>query len=180
MEIVGQVFSIIAMAIAILSFQCKVQKTHIAMQFVSTLLFAVSFLMLGAITGALLNFIANVRALIYLNKQKLHADKPVWLIVFILTYATVYVLTFTVFGREFTVLNAIIELLPVVAMIASNLGIYFKDAKAVRRFGLVSSPSWLVYNVLHFSIGAILCEAFSIVSIIIGIIRLDINKKSEG
>ncbi len=182
MQVVGQILSIIAMAIAILSFQCKVQKTHIAMQIVSTFLFAVSFFLLGAITGALLNVIANVRALVYFNKQRLRADKPIWLAGFILAYAAVYVLTFTlpIFETEPTAFNLIVGLLPVIGMTASNLGLYCKDAKSVRRFGLITSPAWLIYNIIYFSIGGILCEAFSIVSIIIGMIRLDINKKSEG
>lgn len=181
MQVVGQILSIIAMAIAILSFQCKVQRTHIAMQIVSTLFFAVSFLILGAVTGALLNVIANVRAIVYYNKKKLLADKPIWLVGFILAYAAVYVLTFTfpIFKTEPTVFNLIVGLLPVIGMTASNLGLYCKDAKAVRRFGLITSPAWLIYNIIYFSIGAILCEAFSIVSIIIGMIRLDMNKRSE-
>ena len=78
MGTIGQIISIIAMVIAILSYQAKRQRTFAGVQLVSTTLFAVSFLLLGATTGALLNFIAAVRALIYYNKQKLGADNPVW------------------------------------------------------------------------------------------------------
>ena len=62
-------------------------------------------------------------------------------------------------------------------MTASNLGLYKKDAKAVRLFGLISSPSWLIYNIVSLSIGAIICETFSIFSILIGIARHDLKKK---
>lgn len=177
MEVFAQIIGIAAMAIAILSFQCKSQKTHIAMQLSSTTLFALSFLMRGLITGALLNFIAAIRALVYLNKQKLHADRPIWLIGFIITYIATYVLSFTVFGTAPTVFNFIVELLPVIGMTASNIGLYKKDAKSVRQFGLIASPSWLVYNISSLSIGAIICETFSIFSILIGIARHDIKKK---
>lgn len=178
MNIFAQIISIIAMVVVIISFQSKSQKTIIAMQLVSATLFAVSFLMLGTITGALLNFVATVRALIYFNKEKFHADKPIWVILFVLVYIGVYVLTFTVFGTEPTLWNFIIELLPVIGMTASNLGFYKKDAKSVRRFGLISSPSWLIYNIIHNSIGATLCEAISIISIFIGMLRHDIKKKA--
>lgn len=164
------------MVIAILSYQAKKQRTFAGVQLVSTTLFAVSFLLLGAITGALLNFIAAVRALIYYNKQKLHADKPIWLACFIAAYLGAYALTFTVFAKEPTPINFIIEILPVIGMVASHLALYMKEDKAVRRFSLISSPVWLVYNIISWSIGAVLCESFSIVSIIIGIIRHDIDK----
>ena len=35
--------------------------------------------MLGAIVGGILNFIGIIRALVFMNKEKLHADKPIWL-----------------------------------------------------------------------------------------------------
>ena len=177
MELFAQIIGIAAMALAILSFQCKLQRTHILMQILSCALFALSFGMRGLVTGMILNLIATVRAVVYLYKQKLHTDRPVWLIGFVITYFVTYALSFTVFGTEPTLLNFIIELLPVIGMTASNLGLYKKDAKAVRLFGLISSPSWLIYNIVSLSIGAIICETFSIFSILIGIARHDLKKK---
>ena len=55
-----------------------------------------------------------------------------------------------------------------------------KNAAAVRLIGItLSSPSWLIYNIFVGSIGAILCEAFSIASIAIGIVRHDIKRASK-
>ena len=48
-----------------------------------------------------------------------------------------------------------------------------KNAAQVRKLGLVYCPMWLVYNCFVFSIGGILCEAFSIGSIIVGYLRHD-------
>ena len=177
MNILGQTLSIIAMAIAILSYQAKKQKIFTSIQLISTTLFAVSFLLLGATTGAMLNFIAAVRALIYVNKHKLHADRPIWLIGFIALYIGAYVMTFAAFGKPLTVINFIVEILPVIGMVASHLALYINSDKAVRRFSLVSSPVWLVYNIVSVSVGAIICESISIVSIIIGMFRHDIEKK---
>ncbi len=179
MNLVGQILSIIAMAIAILSYQAKKQKTFTSIQLVSTTLFAVSFLLLGATTGALLNFIAAVRALIYVNKQKLHADRPIWLAGFTVLYIGAYIMTFTVFGKPLTAINFIVEILPVIGMVASHLALYINSDRAVRRFSLVSSPVWLVYNIVSVSVGAIICESISIVSIIIGMFRHDIDKKPK-
>ena len=179
MELIGQILSIIAMVIAILSYQAKTQKTFTAIQLGNTTLFAVSFLLLGATTGAMLNFIAAIRALIYVNKQKLRADRPIWLIGFSVFYVASCVMTFTAFGKPLTALNLIIEILPVIGMVASHLSLYINDDKAVRRFSLISSPVWLVYNIVAHSTGAIICESISLVSIFIGILRHDIDRKPK-
>ena len=61
-------------------------------------------------------------------------------------------------------------------MTATTISYRLTDAKAIRRYGLISSPCWLVYNIANFSIGAILCEILSLGSIVLGILRLDKQK----
>ena len=172
----GQAIGIVAMAFNILSYQNKNQRAVIAFQFFGSALFALSFLMLGAIIGGILNFIGIIRALVYMNKEKLHADKPIWLWGFIAAYLVTYVLTFTVFGQEVTPVKLLIEALPVIGMTALTLGFRMTDAKAVRRMGLISSPSWLIYNIASGSIGAIACEVITLASILIGMLRHDRKK----
>lgn len=176
-EIIAQAVGIIAMAFNILSYQQKKQKTVIAFQLVGGALFAVNFLMLGALVGGILNIIAAVRAVIFLNKERLKAYKLPWLIGFTVLYLAVYVSTFTLFHKEPTAYNFIIELLPVIGMTATTVGFRLRQAADVRKCGLISSPSWLIYNISNFAIGAIICEVLSLVSIIAGIIRLDLKKK---
>ena len=62
-------------------------------------------------------------------------------------------------------------------MILSTISFRAPDAATVRRFGLLCSPLWLTYNICCFSVGAILCETISLVSIVVGILRFD-RKKS--
>ena len=84
-----------------------------------------------------------------------------------------YILTFTAFGKEPTGFNLIVEFLPVIGMTATTISFRLSDAKAIRKYGLISSPSWLIYNIANFAIGAICCEVLSLISIVIGMIRLD-------
>lgn len=176
LEMIGQAVGIVAMAFNILSYQQKNQKTVIGFQFFGSVLFALNYLMLGALVGGILNIIGIFRALVFLNKQRLQAHKPIWLWGFIVAYLATYVLTFTVFGQEPTVRNLILEALPVIGMTAITVGFRMTDAKAVRRMGLISSPAWLVYNIAAGSIGAICCEVFTLGSILIGMFRLDRQK----
>jgi hypothetical protein len=173
MNLTAQLIGIAAMGFNILSYQQKTRSRAIAFQLGGALLFSVNFFLLGAIVGSILNIVAAVRAVVFLNKDRLRANHPAWLAGFILVYLLSYVLTFTVFGKEATPVNLLVEFLPVVGMTATTVSFRMSDAKAIRRFGLISSPSWLIYNIANFSIGAIACEVLSLCSIVIGIFRYD-------
>ena len=172
-NLIAQAIGIVAMAFNIISYQQKTRKAVIAFQLFGGILFSINFFMLNAIVGCILNALAVIRAIVFLNKEKLRADRPIWLAGFSIAYVIPYVLTFTVLGKAPTPLNFIIELLPVIAMIASTYSFQLTDAKSIRRYGLISSPSWLIYNISSFAIGAIICEVLSLSSIILGMIRLD-------
>ena len=173
MELIAQIIGLAAMSFNILSYQQKTRSRVIGFQLFGGLLFCINFFLLGAISGSLLNAVAVVRAIVFLNKEKLHADHPVWLAGFVGVYLLCYGLTFTVFGTEATARSLILEALPVIGMTATTISFRLTDAKAIRRYGLISSPSWLIYNVASFSIGAIICEVLSLGSIVLGILRLD-------
>lgn len=177
--IIAQILGIVAMAFNILSYQRKSRMGAITFQLVGGLLFSIHFFMLGAFVGGILNAVAFIRAIVFLNKEKLHADHICWLVGFTLVYIASYILTFTFFSKEPTPVNFIIELLPVIGMIATTISFRYSDAKTIRKYGLISSPSWLVYNIASGSIGAIACEVFSLCSIVIGIVRFDLKRKAD-
>ncbi len=179
-EIAAQIIGVFAMTFNILSYQQKQQKFIIALQLFGSALFTVHFFMLGAYMGGLLNAVGIVRAIVFLNKDKLKSDRLPWLIGFICVYLLSYALTFTLLKKPFTAPNAIVEILPVIGMTATTVAFRCKTAKTTRLLGFISSPAWLIYNIVSVSIGAICCEVISIISIFIGYLRLDKNQKDDG
>ena len=178
-EIIAQIIGIFAMVANCLSYQQKKDTTLFAFQLVGSSLFAVNYFLLGALSGAILNVVAVIRALIFIKKDKFNAKHPAWLAAFITLYLASYVLVFTVFGKAPTVTNLVLELLPVLAMIIANISFRYADARMVRRFGIFCSPLWLTYNIANLAIGAIICETLNIFSIIIGMFRHDFKKKTR-
>lgn len=178
-QIIAQAIGILAMLFNILSYQGKSQKSVIALQLFGAALFSVNFLMLGATVGGILNILGTVRAVVFLFKDKLKADRTAWFVAFLISYAAIYVLNFTLFGKESTLFNLAVELLPVIGMVALNVGFRLKNASDVRKCGLISSPAWLIYNLVVGSWGAIICEALTLISIFIGIFRHD-KKANEN
>ena len=177
MELAGQILSIFGMAVNISSYQLKKQRSIIFMQFLAALLFCLSFFLTGAITGALINAVSVGRGLVFANKKFFHADKIGWVFGFIAAYIIMFVLNFAVFGTELTAHNFIIEIIPVIGTVAFTVGFYLKDAKTVRKLALVNSPCWLIYDIIVFNIGGIICEVISLFSIVIGMFRHDIKKQ---
>ena len=175
-EIIAQVIGILAMLAINVSFQFKNKTTLLLIQLVGNVLFAINFFMLGAYVGGLLNTIAIFRALVYLKKDSLKI--PIGLVNagFIFLYFVSYALVFTVFGKEFTVANAIIEMLPVIGMTALTFGFAANGSKAVRLSTLINCPCWLIYNICIFSLGGILCEIVCLGSLVSAILRLDVKK----
>lgn len=172
----AQAVGLAAMGFNILSYQQKTRRGVIGFQLCGSLLFALNFFLLGATMGCILNIISAIRAVVFINRDKLRANHPAWLAGFLLTYLASYLLTFTVLGKAPTAVNLILEFLPVVGMTAATLSFRKQDAASIRRYGLISSPCWLIYNIGVFSLGAIICEVLSLGSILIGMGRLDKQK----
>lgn len=180
MVIAAQIVGIFAMAFNIFSYQQKQQKGIIAFQLFGSVLFTVHFFMLKAYMGGLLNAVGIVRAVVFLRKDIFRTDKIWWLIGFEVIYILSYVFTFTVLDTAFTVVNAVVEFLPLIGMTATTVAFRSHSAKTTRLLGLISSPSWLIYNIFSLSIGAICCEAFSLISIFVGMFRLDKKEATDA
>ncbi len=177
MELAAQIVGLVAMCFNIMSFQQKDAKRVITCQFFGSVLFALNYLLLGAPVGMCMNIVGIMRAIVYMKRDKFHADHIGWLILFISLYVLSYILSFTVFGLAFTPINAVLELLPVIGMTATTVSFRLQNAATIRKFGFISSPCWLTYNAVNFAIGGTVCEIFSLCSIVIGVIRYDLKPR---
>ena len=177
-EIIAQIVSILGMLMSVLSYQQKGKARILFFQLIGSALFVDHFFMINALSGAILNFVAIVRALIFIYEDKVRADHPAWTIGLTAVYVLSYVSVFTVFGKEPTAINLILEVLPVIAMTVTTIAFRYKEDKILRRVAFISSPLWLIYNSIFFSLGGIIGETLNLTSAIVGTIRLD-RKKAE-
>ncbi len=177
---IPQIIGYIAMAICILSFQAKTQKGVVLLQCFSTCLFATHFFLIKAYSGAILNFICLIRSIIYTQRQdKKWAQSKIWIGVFIfLTFVSYFLTVFVLTPADKRVLTLfLVELLPTMGNVVTTFSTRMENAKLVRRYSLVASPLWLSYNIINGSIGGTITETFSIISIFIGMLRLDFKKE---
>lgn len=185
LEIITQIVGIIAMALVVISFQMKTPNVLLTFTTIGNVVWTIHFYLTGLTTGSFMGFYMNlisiVRSffLVLRSKKYKWAQSNLWFLAFSLVFAGFYVLDFTVFGTEPTTKNFILEVLPVIACITGTISLGMKSAKLIRFTYYTSSPFWLVYDAFVHSIGGVLTEVFTLCSITVAIIRLDIKKKDK-
>lgn len=175
MDILTQTIGIIAMVFNVASYQGKTARQILIIRLLSTILFIIHFWLLNEMTGALLNLVASMTCIVFAFKPKKFAESVLWIPFFILCTVACYVLTFTVFGKEPSTFNIIVNLFPVAGMIICIFGFRMAKAARVRILSLFSSPCWLTYNCISGSIGGTITEIIAICSNLFAIFTQDLK-----
>ena len=172
MEIVAQILSLVSCAGIILSFQLKNNRHLFLVQTFAAFGFGLSYLMLGAIDGFLINAVAFTNTAILLNKKL--KKKPILIAICMafLVISTISPLTYTGEWGVMKILETTFSFLIAIAQILYTVATWKDDGAKIRRIRLFFvTPAWLGYNIIVFSIGGIICESFNIISIVISFIR---------
>lgn len=164
MNIVIQTIGGFGILASILSFQCKKHNSILFFRTLNEFIFAIQYFLLGAYTGMVVNLIGCVRNITF-TKQLSKNKKTTIAVIF-------FCIIFIIFG--FAAWQGAKSLLIIFAKVLSTLAYGNKNTTIVRSIIFITSTSWLIYNCYVFSVAGVLCEAFTLLSLIIGIIRLDI------
>ncbi len=175
----AQIIGYVATVFSLSSFQLKSRKGVVILQLFGTALFSIHFFMLEAFSGAILNAICMVRAAIFIWRDKKWAAHPCWIYIFSgLSIASFFISVFFLKENR-TASTYLLELLPALGNVITTFAIRMKNSKLIRRYSILASPLWLCYNFFNASIGGCITEIFSIISIIIGMLRLDIKRNPK-
>lgn len=164
MKIVIQAIGGLGVLASVISFQCKKHRSILFFRGLNEFIFAIQYFLLGAYTGMIADLVGCVRNVVFTNQVERGKKTTVSSIIFCII--------FVAFGLVFW--QGAKSLLTIFAKVLSTLAYGNKNPTVVRSVILVTGVSWLIYNSLVFSLAGIACEAFTIVSICIGIIRLDL------
>ena len=154
--VITQAIGIIAMAMNIFSFQCKKTRNFYMMQACGGILFAFNYIMLGMYTGAITNIVNLLRSAVMSGGKKTRK----WYFFVLVAGAYVAATLFTYAGW-----------LSIIILVAQLVGVstMWTDNGKIIRIGqfFAVSPLWLIYNIAAGSIGGIICEIFTFVSVIV-------------
>lgn len=158
--LVAQGIGILAMLFNIFSFQCKKNKHLVLMLGTGSLLFAVNYLLLGSLAGAGFNLGNILRSVMVLKKK---TKATALFAVICLLYTAVALVTF----------ESIWTLVLLASQLAATWAIWYKNGAVIRKLQFFFvSPVWLINNIfVAFTIGGIICEVFTILSVIVSFVR---------
>jgi Bacterial inner membrane protein len=157
MQTVGQIIGIIGFAFSIIAFLQK-RDNHMRNYLgVSSTIVSISYYLTGAYAGAFIILISAIRNFVSArqNTQKLF---PVFIIANILVGIYSY--------KDFY------DIFPVLGVLASTISVFRLKDIHFRIGMLIACALWLVYNIITFSIGPMMMEAFNIVALSYAIYRI--------
>lgn len=140
----------------------KNTKQILLMQTISFFFKTLHYYLLGGISGFLTSLISMIRNLIF---YKIKTNK-IWTVTFIIAYLIIGIITF----------KSIYSLLPVFATITYTLIINQGKPKYLRYGMIITSISWLIYNIYISSYSGVILQAVTLITSIIAIINLDKKK----
>ena len=168
-----QCIGFLAMGIGICSYQAKRRTAILLIQATASLLWSAQFLLLGQWTGAILNILAILRGLVYAKKDQWAWVRSVAVPVgFSVAFAVAGILTVPgLFSGEVTLPDLFLALLPIAAMVLSSFALHVTGENRIRILCFFCSPPWLVYDLLVGSMAGVFTESFTMVSIVVALLR---------
>ena len=159
--LIGQALGVVAVILGFITYQMKAPRALLIVNMITCAVFCAHYLLIGAISGFVLNAVGFVRNIFYTNRDKAFFAKPLWPFVF----AGIMLVAGLVSWQDWR------SVLMICGLVINTLALSMKNAQRIRWSLLVSCPLVLVYNALMHSYGGTVFEAMSIVSAIIGILR---------
>ena len=164
--LIAQILGLSAVGLFLLSFQFKKRGQIVFITCISNSMFVIQYLMLGAYSGAAMDFLSTLSSLLasQKNQPKFRRFAKV-AAVGILSLIFVTGLFLAAWQKK------PIELLAMVGALLQTMGLWFNKEQTIRKFGLAGTPFWLAYNFLTNAYGAAIGTMFTMTSILIALLR---------
>ena len=172
MYIAAQIVGIIAVSTFLLSYQLEKRKNIILVNAISSVLYVLQYIMLGAFEGAAIDILSTVSTVAANNKDKKFISRYTKVIVIIMNLA--------IFTAGMMLYKNIFSLCAIAGAIFQTSAFWITKEKTIRQVSFLGTPFWLIYNLVSGAFGPALGSFLSMVSIGLAIYRYDIypNRKN--
>lgn len=169
-NLVAQIISFLAVVLNIVSMQFKNKENIIKAFLAIGIMFTLTFLLLGAYSGAVVAFFTFIQTFINYKIEKKNKRIPKRLV-------TVYLIISIILGIVFFKVYS--DLLPIIASVLYTLSIVPKKEKYIRILTLFNVIAWVAYDTIIGIYFAAILNVFLVLSTLIAIIRYDILKEKN-
>lgn len=165
MLVAAQIIGTAGVVLFLLSYQLKKRRDIVWVTCISNALYVLQYLMLGAFSGAIMDFMSTVSSFLAAGKNtpsfRKHTRALIWANMAVIAVVGLI---------SALVQHQWIELLPVAGTLLQAGSMWCDDEQDIRKLGLFGAPFWLVYNFISQAYGATLGSVIAIVSIIVAMI----------
>ena len=172
MYIIAQAVGILAVATFLLCYQLKKRKNIILVNAISSFLYVLQYILLGAFEGAAVDILSAVSTIAAHNKDKKFIDKHTKMIVIFLNLL--------IFTAGLVLYKNIFSLFPIAGAILQTSAFWITSERRIRQVSFWGAPFWLVYNLVCQAYGPALGSFLSMLSIGLAIYRYDIYPKRKN
>ena len=165
--LIGQILGVVAVILGFITYQMRSPKALLIVNLITCGVFCAHYLLIGAISGFVLNALGIVRNLVYTNRDKKIFSSPVWPYIF----AVIMLIAGLVTWQDWR------TILMICALVINSVCLSLKNAQHIRYSLLITCPLVMLYDILVHSYGGIVYEGMSIASAVIGIIRFRRQKE---
>lgn len=166
-SLISWIFGVGAMGSLFMTYQQNKRKNLILYKLFADICWVVHYLCLGAYGGAIPNFVGIFREMVFVNREKKKwADNAIWPVVFIVANFALGIMKYETF----------IDILPVFASSLVTVSLWVKKPMLTKFLTVPVCTAFLIYDIYAGSYIGIVNESFTILSIIISLIK---NIKKE-
>ncbi len=171
MNIVAQVIGLLAIISYAISPHAKTKKRVLVFHLISSILYALQYFLLNAFSAMITNTVGAVKCYVFYLYEKKGKEIPKSLFwIFMLIILALGILTY----------NNIYSLIPILTSILSLYAVWQNNLKVFRAIVIISSISWIAYNIIVGAYIGVIGNVFQLSSAIIAIIRFDILKEKQN
>lgn len=168
--ILSQIFGFIVFVLVFISTQSKNMKTALLCQIGCNGLGGLSYVLLGGFSGCGVYLVATLQSAIFYFIRKNEKEEPKWLNpVFLAAYLACSAATF----------KGWLDVVPTVAAVLCAFALAQKNPSKYRIIILLNGLLWLIYDVFVGAYTMLASHIVAVSSALLGIIRLDIMKKTK-
>ncbi len=170
---IAQAIGFISLVLSLASFQMKTRGGILFLQMLASLTCAFSLIMLGGLSGGILDLVAFSRTLVFsLCDRYKWAKSSLWLPFYFVLIIAVGIITWDKGG--------IGSLFAILGTLLSTVALYMKKERLMRIVSLFVGPCWIIYGMIYSSCFGILNELIAMTSIIIALIRMRNLKEASA
>ena len=167
MYIAAQIVGLFGVITFLLSYPLKKRKNIILVNAVSSSLYVLQYIMLGAIEGATLDILSTISTVLAHEKDKKYVAKHIKTVIISMNLLLI--------AAGVALYKNIFSLCPIAGAVLQTSAFWITDEKRIRCVSFLGAPFWLIYNLVSHAYGSAVGSALSLVSIGLAIYRYDIK-----